>query len=273
LVALKRIDAVLRRRPRWRCLNPTGEIAELFDKRVTHRRWSRLGIPVPEAVTRVRTVKQLDAALSRRGWAQAYVKVSSSSSASCLAVYRPGPQPVLHTTIEIAATGWYNTLRVRTVHGRRHVDEVLGFLLDEGSQIERAVPKAKLSGAFFDLRVLCIEGEPRFVVVRQNRHPITNLHLGGWRGELDVLRKLVPHASWNAAMDSCRRVAQQYAGLQVGIDLMFEPGFAKHRVIEANAFGDLLPNLSREGLSVYGYEIRAALERAGSGRARALRTR
>jgi hypothetical protein len=43
---------------------------------------------------------------------------------------------------------------------------------------------------------------------------------------------------------------------------MFEPGFRAHRVIEGNAFGDLLPNLERDGLDVYGWQI----QRLTSGR-------
>jgi hypothetical protein len=41
-------------------------------------------------------------------------------------------------------------------------------------------------------------------------------------------------------------------------------------VIEGNAFGDLLPNLWRDGLDVYGWQIRRCLEGAGAvGAARA----
>jgi hypothetical protein len=40
---------------------------------------------------------------------------------------------------------------------------------------------------------------------------------------------------------------------------MFEPGLRAHRVIEGNAFGDLLPNLTRDGLDVYGWQIRRCL--------------
>ena len=45
----------------------------------------------------------------------------------------------------------------------------------------------------------------------------------------------------------------------MGVDLLYEAGFKGHRVIVANAFGDLLPNLKRDGLTTYGWEIRAAL--------------
>jgi hypothetical protein len=45
----------------------------------------------------------------------------------------------------------------------------------------------------------------------------------------------------------------------VGIDLMFEPELTAHRVIEANAFGDLLPRLTLEGRNVWQWQISEAI--------------
>ena len=77
----------------------------------------------------------------------------------------------------------------------------------------------------------------------------------------EALKAAMPAGAWEAAMQSCRKVAALYRSLHVGLDVMFEPGLARHRVIEANAFGDLLPNRSLDGHSVYGWEIREALKR------------
>ncbi len=246
--ALSRVNAIVSQRPGWRQLNPVPDILELFDKRRTSARYAAAGIPVPESLGEIRTVEQLDAAMD----GPVFVKMSAGSSASCLGVY---DGRAFHTTIEVARTGWYNTLRLQHHRDRARVEDVVGFLLREGAQVERSIPKARFQGAYFDLRVLCVAGEPAFTVVRQNRHPITNLHLGGWRGDLEALRKEVPPELWDAAMDSCRKVAALYGALHVGIDLMFEQGWTGHRVIEANAFGDLLPNLTRDGMSVWEWEV------------------
>ena len=141
----------------------------------------------------------------------------------------------------------------------QQVEAALAFLLREGSQVELALPKARLRGDYFDCRVLVVRGEPAFTVVRQSRHPITNLHLGGKRGDLSYFLSEVPPRELEAAMETCRQVARVHDCLHVGIDLMYDEFFEGHRVLEANAFGDLLPNLKRDGLSVYEWEIRAAL--------------
>ena len=256
VAVLRELDAVFAARPAWRVVQPVRAIEELFDKRVTSAKWSALGIPVPEPMRDVRDPDDLRAKMRAAEWSTVFVKVASSSSASCLAIFtHDGKREHAITTVEDTGEARYNTRRLQRVTTRRGLDRLLGFLLAEGAQIERAIPKAQLAGAYFDLRVLTIDGVPAFVVVRSAPHPITNLHLGGQRGDLEALRQRVPAESWEAAMASCVAVQQASGAFHVGVDLMFEPSLRAHRVIEGNAFGDLLPNLTRDGLDVYEWQI------------------
>ncbi|PRP94066.1 hypothetical protein ENSA5_41780 [Enhygromyxa salina] len=268
---LDTLASVLRARPSWRVLTPIADIRALFDKRETSRRYAALGIPVPEplpGLTQIEEPEQLREAMVAQRWPAVFVKLSSGSSASCLALYRhlPGRPPaqrdLLLTTVATAENGRFNSLRLQRLHEREPVDALLRWLIGEGVQIERAVPKARIDRWCFDLRVLVVAGAPAFCVVRQSRHPITNLHLGGQRGDLDGLRRRMSSAAWDAAMRSCERVFAAHGCLHVGVDVLLEPGLERHRVIEANAFGDLLPRLTREGKSVYEWEIEAAARTA-----------
>ncbi len=261
---LRELDAVFAQRPSWRVLNPPSSVAELFDKRVTSRRYAALGVPVPEVLEGITTPEQLREAMRERGWTSVFVKLASGSSASCVAMVslrparggRPGLERAL-TTVHVRPDGRFNSLRLQELRERETIDDLLRFLLDEGSQIERAIAKPRIAGRWFDLRVLVIAGEPVFVVVRTSPHPITNLHLGGSRGDLTGLRQWVSAQAWRRAMDSARKVHAAHGCLHVGVDLLFESDLCDHRVIEANAFGDLLPGLERGGLSVYAWEIAA----------------
>ena len=240
-----------------RVLQPPAAIAELFDKAATSRRWRALGIPMPEVLPTTRDPDELRAHMREAGWRSVFVKLTCGSSASCLAVFtHHGNGEHVITTVEDHGDARYNTRKLQRLVDRKRIDAVLGFILNEGAHVERAIPKAKLAGRFFDLRVLAIDGVAAFVVVRTAPHPITNLHLGGQRGDLDALRALVPEDAWQRAMASCVAVQQASRAFHVGVDLMFEVGFTAHRVIEGNAFGDLLPNLERDGLDVYGWQIR-----------------
>jgi hypothetical protein len=217
-----------------------------------------------EALPVMRTPDEVRAAMRERGWPTVFVKLTSGSSASCVAMLTSqdaAEHAIEHvvTTVEDTGRARFNTRKLQRLTSRERIDRVLGFILGEGAIVERAIPKAKLDGAWFDLRVLAIAGEAAFVVMRTSPHPITNLHLGGQRGDVDALRARIAPAAWDAAMASAVAVQRATGAFHVGVDLMFEPDLVHHRVLEGNAFGDLLPNLERDGLDVYGWQIRRLL--------------
>lgn len=255
--ALRSLSALFAARPSWRILNVPEEIDELFDKRRTARRFREAGVPIPEFLEQVPDQpEELITVCRARGWRQIFVKPSMGSSASGVLLVTIGPRQVsIRTSLEWDAPRWFNNLRLSTHDTPESTERALRFVLSQGAQVERAIPKARIGDDFFDLRVLCIAHEPRFIVMRQSHHAITNLHLGGWRGDLDALKQRVQPAAWEAMLESCRTVAKRYRSLHVGLDVMFEPNLVDHRVIEANAFGDLLPNLFVEGKSVAEYEL------------------
>jgi hypothetical protein len=87
---------------------------------------------------------------------------------------------------------------------------------------------------------------------------MTNLHLGGRRGDLAAVRAAVGPAAYDEAMRTCARVAQCFPGcLHVGVDLMFSPDWRRHAVAEVNAFGDLLPGLVVDGRDTYAEQVAA----------------
>ena len=263
LAVLDEIDTALRHRPDIQVLQPPKAIAELFDKRLTSQKWSELGIAVPEPIAGGFVVDpdDLRSRMERVGWERVFVKLSSGSSASCIAIFEHGPKVCsLTTTVEDAGLARYNTRRLHRLTDTKRIDRVLRFILSEGAQVERAIPKARVSGTNFDLRVLAMGGVVGFVVVRTSEHEITNLHIGGKRGDLKAVRELISQESWSSAMETCIAVQKASGAFHVGIDLLFDENFSSHMVIEGNAFGDLLPKLSRDGLDVYGWQIKQYLQ-------------
>jgi hypothetical protein len=258
LETLADLERVFAAHPSWRILNAPGAIADLFDKRITSRMYAEHGIPVPRPFEGIDSFESLRQAMKAREVSTVYVKLSSGSSASCLVVFHElKATAYAMTTIEQAKDGWFNSLRVRRVDDLLRIESLVAYLIAEGAQIEESVPKARLDRRFFDLRMLAIAGEVEFIVVRQSTHPITNLHLGGRRGDLSRLFEAAPKEAIESAKESVRRVARLHDCLHVGVDLLFLPSYVGHRVVEANAFGDLLPNLSNDGRSVYAVEIEA----------------
>ncbi|MBV1856171.1 STM4014 family protein [Catellatospora sp. NEAU-YM18] len=198
------------------------------------------------------------------GWHRVFVKTRhGSSSSGVLAVQVAGARCQAVTSVELAADGLFNSLRVRTYTAERDVAAIVERLAPEGLHVERWFPKVGFGGRTIDLRVLVIGGRPAHTVVRASRHPMTNLHLGGVRGDLAAVRAAAgPH--WSAAMDSCAAAAACFPGSpHVGVDLMFGPGWRRHAIAEVNAFGDLLPNLLHDGRDAYAAQL-AALALAGA---------
>jgi hypothetical protein len=202
-----------------------------------------------------------------------FVKLTCGSSASCLALYDWDPERPedawLFTSMEIAGDRLYNSLRPRRYRDGAAIERLLSFLLREGSHVEEHIAKARAGGKFFDTRVLVIAGEVPFIVMRKSPHPITNLHLGGVRGTASELEQVVPPNALGEAKTSALRVFAAHDCLHLGVDVMFTARTRgdeamTHVVLEANAFGDLLPNLTSDGLSVYEWEIRAAQAALGT---------
>jgi glutathione synthase/RimK-type ligase-like ATP-grasp enzyme len=257
IAVVREIAAAVPKSARW--LQPPAAIELLFDKSACSTRWRELGVPTPDVLPggEVRDPDDLRARMEAAAWPSVFVKLTSGSSASCLAVFvhRRDREHAM-TTVEDAGDARYNTRAIQRVTGRARIDRLLAFLLGEGAIVERAIPKAKLGGRYCDLRVLVIAEEPAFVVARTSAHPITNLHLGGTRGDVAAMRGSVGEEAWERAMSSCVAVQRDAGAFHVGVDLMFEPDLREHRVIEGNAFGDLLPNLERDGLDVYGWQVK-----------------
>lgn len=266
LRALADLERDLRARPELRVLSAPSSIARLFDKSACATAFAAAGIPIATPLPVVRDPAALRDAMEARDVREVYVKLTCGSSASCLALYAYDPrrkrEASLFTSMEIDGRSLYNSLRPRRYLDRGAIERLLGFLLREGSHVETALPKARVRGRWFDTRMLVVGGGPKpevaFTIVRTSAHPITNLHLGGTRGTLEELAHAVGEEAIARAHAVCADVHAIHEAFQIGVDVMFTPEGAPF-VLEANAFGDLFPNLTRDGLPVYDWQIQRLL--------------
>ncbi|ARF77480.1 hypothetical protein B7C62_32765 [Kitasatospora albolonga] len=256
-----------------------GDLATLFDKRLCHALLESAGVAVPASPTsgprapEVRGWSDVRALMREHRMPRAFVKIAHGSSASgVLAVETAGPGRVRAiTSVERDAEGrLFNSLRVRRYSTEREVGAVVDALAPDGLHIERWLPKASQRGRAADLRIVVVGGRATHAVVRTSRSPMTNLHLGGARGDLDEVRAAVAAVggSWREALAVCERAAACFPGtLCVGVDLLPAAGWRRFAVGEVNAFGDLLPGLTglpgsgAEGLDTYAAQVAAVLDR------------
>ncbi|MFF3263505.1 STM4014 family protein [Streptomyces sp. NPDC002932] len=265
-------------------LDGPGDIAVLFDKRLCHGVLAAAGVPVPASPTSgpgappVRGWADVHGLMAERGMPRVFVKLAHGSSASgVLAVETAGPGRVRATTsVERDGSGrLHNSLRVRRLTTEGEVAAVVDALAPDGLHVERWLPKASQRGRAADLRVVVVDGRATHAVVRTSRSPMTNLHLGGARGDLHEARAAVAAAggNWRAALAVCEQAGDAFPDtLCVGVDLLPSTGWRRFAVGEVNAFGDLLPRLTglpgsgAEGLDTYAAQVAAVLNRAGNHR-------
>jgi glutathione synthase/RimK-type ligase-like ATP-grasp enzyme len=257
----------------------SGEIAVLFDKRRCHARLAAAGVPVPPspAGPPVRDWAELRERLRAARISRAFLKPAHGSSASgVVALAMAGPGRIKATTsVETAPDGrLFNSLRVREYRTEPEVAALVDALAPDGLHVERWLPKASQHGHAADLRVVVVAGRATHAVVRTSPHPMTNLHLGGARGDLDTARAAIRAAGgdFGDVLATAERAAACFPGtLCVGVDVLPATGWRRFAVGEVNAFGDLLPRLTglpgsaAEGLDTYAAQVAAvpaAMERA-----------
>ncbi|WP_216895147.1 STM4014 family protein [Nocardia alni] len=265
-------------------LDDPGELAVLFDKRLCHARLAAAGVPVPRAPTSgaavaVRGWEEVRTRMDDAGMSRVFVKLAHGSSASgVLAIESTRGSSTAGsrrwqaaTSVELTAAGrLYNSLRVRRYTSEREIAAIVDALAPDRLHIEQWIPKASLHGRSADLRVLVVAGRATHAVVRTSGTPMTNLHLGGARGDLGEVRRIVGER-WSRALSTCERAAACFPGtLCVAVDLLPSTGWRRFHVGEVNAFGDLLPGLAglpdgpAAGLDTYTAQIDAAHRRYGA---------
>ncbi|MFJ8078456.1 STM4014 family protein [Streptomyces sp. NPDC096176] len=260
-------------------LDHPADLTVLFDKRLCHAALLAAGVPVPTSPTSgaasppLRGWDDVRGMLAADGLRRVFVKLAHGSSASgVLAVETASRGRVQATTsVERAPDGsLFNSLRVRRYSTEREVAALVDALAPDGLHIERWLPKASQQGKVADLRVVVVAGRATHAVVRTSRFPMTNLHLGGGRGDLAAVRAATEAAggSWAGTLALCERAAARFPGVsRVGVDLLPSTGWRRFAVGEVNAFGDLLPRLTglagsgAEGLDTYAAQVAAVLRR------------
>ncbi|MFI1044250.1 STM4014 family protein [Streptomyces griseoruber] len=258
-------------------LDDPDDLAVLFDKRRCHAVLDAAGVPVPPSPTsgpgaaEVRGWDDVRALMRERRMHRLFVKPAHGSSASgVLAVEAGGGGRIRATTsVELAVDGrLHNSLKVRRYESERDIAAVVDALAPDGLHLERWLPKASQEGRAADLRVVVVAGRATHAVVRTSRSPMTNLHLGGSRGDLEAVRRSFEAAGtrWADVLGVCERAAACFPRtLCVGVDLLPAVGWHRAAVGEVNAFGDLLPRLTglpgsgAEGLDTYGAQVAAVL--------------
>jgi glutathione synthase/RimK-type ligase-like ATP-grasp enzyme len=251
-------------------MNHPSDIALMFDKPRCHALLHGSGVSVPSSLGEITSYEHLREVMKARHCWRVFIKLAGSSSASGVVAYETNWQrEQAWTSVELSQNELeiclYNSLKVRRYCETREIATIIDWLCAEGVHVEEWVPKASFNGCTTDLRVVVIDGQPAHTVVRLSKSPLTNLHLGNRRGDLQNFRQQIGKPAWQRIGQVCRQVAERFPhSLYMGIDIGLTPTLRHAVVFEVNAFGDLLPEVFYQGLDTYEQEILSALARCGN---------
>ncbi|MGD1841418.1 MAG: STM4014 family protein [Thermonemataceae bacterium] len=254
---LTHIEKTVATFPSIKLINTPASIQLSFDKLRCQQHLATQGLPTPACLGQVKSYDHLQALLDHTTYPQVFLKPSHSSSASGIMAYRrQGNKEQLITSIELVGKATtaklYNHLKVRSYQNREEIETIVDTMAQEYLFTEQWLPKASISKGAFDLRVVVIDGQPYQTVARVSPHPITNLHLGNQRAAPAEVKAVIGESQWEALRQLAAQAVRTIEGAYcMGADILLDATHKKMKVLELNAFGDLLPNLHWQGENTY----------------------
>jgi hypothetical protein len=255
--ALQRLQAQLDAWPGLHVLNPPRDILAMTDKLHCQRHLQAHGVPTPLLLGTVGGYDEFVALLDRLHGAgracRAFLKARYGSSAAGVVAYRRngrGQEQATTSARLVAGPGGprlFNVKQPRSYHRGADIRQVADGVAAQGAYAELWVPKPRSGPGHYDLRVLTLGARAAHRVARIGRRTLTNLHLDSQRA--DPAELLGPQDQ-QLLEATAEQAARAFAASHIiGFDLVVQRGCA--RVLEANAFGDLLPGLLWQGRDTY----------------------
>lgn len=259
--AMQGIAAQLARAPQVRVLNAPDEILTMTDKLRCQQHLQAHGVPTPLQLGPIDGHAHLRALLDAQGLDRVFVKARYGSSASGVIAYRRNRRGAEQATTSaqlVQGAGGarlYNVKRLRRYTARADIEQLVDLLAGQGAYAEAWLPKPRHGNGHYDVRILTLGAKPAHRVARVGAAMMTNLHLDNQRADVDALLDAADQA---ALAQVARQAAFAFPRSHViGLDIVARRGQA--HVLEANAFGDLLPGLLHQGLDSYGGQLQALL--------------
>lgn len=272
VAALSAAFGVAQRRGALSSVAP-ADCASAFDKTDCSRRLRAAGVATPDCLRAPRNFDDLIAAMEEAAQPRVFVKLRHGSAAAGMVALARGGDRWQVTTTAICGAGdrVYATRAVRRMHDRREIAQLIDRLARLGLHVEAWLPKIGIGGRVADMRVIVVDGEPLYPVLRSSRHPMTNLHLGGARGAPDAMIARIGARAWSDVLQAARAVAREFSSAHVlGVDIAVLADGRRHAVLEANVFGDFVKDAEVNGLTPHDAQLQRVALRLAARRTESL---
>lgn len=246
--AMHLVDGVLREVGGVRVVNGPHDILAMTDKWRCQQRLQAHGADIPALLGPVGSAEEFAALVDHHGLDRVFLKSRYGSSAAGVVAYRRNRrgQQQATTSAQLApgtADRLFNVKRLRSYTRPSEIRHVFDLIAAQGAYAEAWVPKPRHGAGHFDVRVVTLAGRAAHRVARVGLRTLTNLHLDSERADPAALLDGETLQQMAAAADHAATAFTE--SRVIGFDLVVRPGSV--RVLEANAFGDLLPGLQWRG--------------------------
>ncbi|MEK8034578.1 STM4014 family protein [Ideonella sp. DXS29W] len=237
-------------------VNPPDDILAMTDKLTCQRRLQSHGVATPPLLGPIEGFDDLQRRMDEHGADRVFVKARYGSSAAGVVAYRrhlPGRHQATTTARQVIESGragetrLFNDKRVSRYLGVEPIRDLIDRIAADGAYAEVWITKPRWGAGHFDLRMLALLGSPAHRVARLSPHTMTNLHLDAERLPAE---QVLSQAAQARIEQLVTRAASAFpASGVIGFDVL--PHRDRPCIIEANAFGDLLPGLLWQGLDTH----------------------
>lgn len=255
--AMQHLGAQLADLPQARAFNVPADILRMTDKLACQRHLAAHGVPVPLLLGPVHGYAHLQDLLREHDLDRVYLKPRYGSSACGVVAYRRNragrQQATTSATVQRGpgAARLLNSKRMARYEAEDDISALVDALAAQELYAEAWLHKPRCGDSHYDLRLVTLAGRPAHRVARIGQQMMTNLHLDNQRGDA---AGLLDEAGMAALEAAGALAAQAFPHSHVtGYDLVVRRGQA--HVLEANAFGDLLPGLLWQGADTYAAQL------------------
>lgn len=254
---LNELHDQLIQRPIAASMNHIPDVLRFYDKQACHQYLSRYDISLPSALYNVGNYDDLREKMRQKNLRNVFIKTRFGSGASGIIALKTTNKKIhASTTVEEAQGRLYNTRHLKVIHDEQSLALLVNQLCQWGVHCEAWIPKLSVNQNQCDCRLLIVDGEINFAVLRKSKTPITNLHLLNQRANISELSERLSETNWNAVLNTANRLAGIFPNsFHMALDIAIHNNKHDHYLLEINAFGDFIQNITHLGMTTYQWEL------------------
>ena len=156
---------------------------------------------------------------------------------------------IAYTTVYNHKNHFYNTKNINRIYDIDIIKNIINFVLNMGSIIEKWIPKKRYKNLYYDIRAVIVNKKLISLIPRASNSPITNLHINNMALDDSII------SNFDDIEIFCNKIMDYFPNMiYAGIDILITEN-NKLFLIEINAQGDAIYKDFYDNNSIYKEQI------------------